>query len=198
MTVITLSRELGSRGDDIAFALSERLGVRIAGRDVINRAAKATGAPEIALAEIDELGLLGVRRSAATAEAYLAKVATIIYELAEAGNVLIVGRGGQVVLAGRPEVLHVRVIAPLEQRVSTVMAGCHISHDAAAARVEASDHARAALLRRSHQERWDDPLLYDLVLNMRYMTVSDGVETICSALKNRALKTVATGREAKV
>src|SRR5512139_3500296 len=116
MSVITLSRELGSRGDDIARAVAERLGLRVVGRELINRAARAAGAPEVALAEIDELGLLGVRPTRAAVQLYGQKVAEVIREMAAAGDVLIVGRGGQIVLAGEPDTLHVRVIAPREMR----------------------------------------------------------------------------------
>lgn len=179
MPIITLSREMGSRGDDIALAVAERLGLRLVGRELINRAAQQAGAPEVALAEIDELGLLGVKPTAAALRLYHEKVAAVIEDLAAAGNVLLVGRGGQMVLAGRSGVLHVRVIAPLAQRVATVQARCGISAAAAAARVEASDRVRAALLRRDYGVKWDDPALYDLVLNMAQLDVATAVDVIC-------------------
>ncbi len=112
MPVITLSREMGSRGDEIAQAVAGRLKLRVVGRELINRAAKEAGAPEIALAEIDELGLLGVKPGPASLRLYRQKVAEVIESLAAEGDVLLVGRGGQVVLADRPGVLHVRTTAP--------------------------------------------------------------------------------------
>ena len=126
MPVLTLSRELGSRGDDIAVAVAERLGLRLVGRELLNRAARQAGAPEVALAEIDELGLLGVKPTAKALRLYRETVEAIIHELAAAGNLLLVGRGGQVVLAGRPGVLHVRVSAPREQRAALVQARCGV------------------------------------------------------------------------
>lgn len=181
MPVITLSRELGSRGDDIALAVAERLRLRLVGREVINRAARAAGAPEVALAEIDELGLLGVKPSPAALRLYRQKVAQVIREFAAAGDVLIVGRGGQVVLADQPGTLHVHVIAPREMRVRLVMERCRVPLEVAEARVEASDRARAAYLRRHHGVRWDAPELYDLVLNMAHLSVDTAVDLICLA-----------------
>lgn len=181
MPIITLSRELGSRGDDIALAVAERLGLRLVGRELLNRAARQAGAPEVALAEIDELGLLGVKPSPAALRLYHEKVTAVIEEMAGAGNVLLVGRGSQMVLAGRPGVLHVRVIAPHAQRVATVQARCGISAAAAAARVDASDRARAGFLRRDYGVNWDDPALYDLVLNMAQMDVATAVDVVCLA-----------------
>lgn len=181
MPVITLSRELGSGGDEIAVAVAERLGLRLAGREVINRAARQAGVPEVALAEIDELGLLGVKPAAEALRLYRETVAQVINELADTGNLLLVGRGGQVVLADRPGVLHVRVIAPRAQRVACVQARCNLPAEIAAARVDASDRARADYLRRHHNVRADDPTLYDLVLNMARLSVPTAVDLICLA-----------------
>ena len=61
MAVITLSREMGSRGDDVARADGSAAGATAGRPRSYDRAAKEIGAPEIALAEIDELGLLGVK-----------------------------------------------------------------------------------------------------------------------------------------
>jgi cytidylate kinase len=181
MPVITLSRELGSRGDDVAMAAAERLGLRLVGRELINRAARAAGAPEVALAEIDELGLLGVKPSLTAVRLYSQKVAEVIRELAARGNLLVVGRGGQIVLADEPGVCHVRVIAPLPMRLQIIQERCHISPEAAMARIDASDKARAAYLRRAHGVRWDTAGLYDMVLNMAHLSVGDAAEVVCLA-----------------
>jgi cytidylate kinase len=181
MPVITLSREMGSRGDDVAVAAAARLGLRLVGRDLINRAAKQAGAPEVALAEIDELGLLGVRPSPAALRVYREKVAEVIREAATQGDALLVGRGGQVVLAGWPDVLRVRIIAPRAQRIAVVQQRCGVTAEVAAARIAASDRARAGYLRRHHGVKPDDPSLYDLVINMASLDVTTAVDLICLA-----------------
>jgi cytidylate kinase len=186
MPVITLSRELGSRGDYVAMAAAERLGLRLAGRELINRAARAAGAPEMALAEIDELGLLGVKPSPAAVRLYTQKVAEVIRDLAARGDLLVVGRGGQVVLADEPGVLHVRVIAPRPMRLQLIQERCNVSPDAAAARLDASDKARAVYLRRAHGVRWDAAGLYDIVLNMAHLSVEDAAEVVCMAATRAA------------
>lgn len=189
MPIITLSRELGSRGDDVAVAVAERLGLRLVGREIINRAAQSAGAGEVALADIDELGLLGVKPSAAAIERYREKITEVIEEQAAQGDVLLVGRGGRVVLRGRPGVLHVRIVAPPDRRIATVSSRCNVSSDAAAARIEASDRARAAFLRRTFGARWDDPALFDLVLNMAQLGVQTAADILCAgalAVANQA------------
>lgn len=184
MPVITLSRELGSHGDEVAVAVAQRLALRLVDREVINRAARAAGAPEVALAEIDELGLLGVKPTPAAMRLYREKIAEVMDELAGAGNVLLVGRGSQAALAGRAEVLHVRIIAPKELRVRHVAERSSISLEAAAARVDASDRARARFLKQHYGVRWDAPELYDLVLNTAHITSPMAADLICLASRS--------------
>jgi cytidylate kinase len=181
MTVITLSREMGSRGDDVAKALAERLGLRLVGREMINQAAQDAGAGEVALAELDELGLLGVKPSAASQKRYREKIVEIIEAQAAAGNVLLVGRGAQIVLGHSPGVLHVRIAAPRDLRCKVVQERCKVSAEAADARISASDAARAGYHKRHFGVRWDDPSLYDLILNLARLTVPTAVAIISAA-----------------
>jgi len=181
MPVITLSREMGSHGDTIALAVAERLKLKLAGRELINRAAREAGAPEVALAEIDELGLLGVKPGPAALQLYREKVTEAILMLARQGNVLLVGRSGQIVLADWPDVLRVRVLAPRETRIRLVQERCHVTPEIAAARIDASDKARADFLKRHYGVYWEDPQLYDLVLNMVHLDVLTAVDLICLA-----------------
>ncbi|MCU0501225.1 MAG: cytidylate kinase-like family protein [Anaerolineae bacterium] len=186
MPIITLSRELGSRGDDIAVAVAERLKLRLVGRDLLNQAARQAGVPEVALAEIDELGLLGVKPGREALQRYQLTVEEVMRGLADAGNVMLIGRGSQIVLAGCAGVLHVRIIAPRAERARCVQERCHVSAEAAAARIDASDRARASYLRRSYDARWDDPMLYALILNMAHLTVERAVELLCVAAHQAA------------
>lgn len=181
MTVITLSRELGSRGDDVAVAVAQRLGLRLVGRELINRAAADAGAGEVALAELDEMGLLGVKPSAESLKRYREKVIEIIKAHADEGNVLLVGRGGQVALAGRRDVVHVRVTAPVSVRCAVVQERCRVSPEVAAARVQASDAARAGYHRRHFGARWDDGFLYDIIINMARLSTAAAVDIVCAA-----------------
>src|SRR5512142_1680433 len=108
MGVITISRQLGSLGRDVAVIAAQRLGYSLAWRDIINAAARRAGAPEAALSMIDELGLLGDCATPKMRREYRRAVGQVMTELAAAGNAVIVGRAGQVILRDHPGVLHVR------------------------------------------------------------------------------------------
>ncbi|MBN1248993.1 MAG: cytidylate kinase-like family protein, partial [Anaerolineae bacterium] len=159
MAAITISRELGSLGSQIARSLADHLGYRMVWREVINEAACRARAPEVALAVIDELGLFGVRPSAKARHAYLQGVQQILTELANAGEVVILGRAGQVILRDCPDVLHVRIIAPTARRVERLVERQHISASAARAQIEKSDATRYTYLKRNYHVDWDDPEL---------------------------------------
>lgn len=184
MKAITISRQLGSLGDEVAQAAAGRLGFRVVSRDVINQAAQRAGTPEMALATIDDLGLLGLKPSRQARLAYQAAVKDVIAELAAAGSVVIVGRAGQVILRDWPDVLHVKVIAPLHLRAARLAEDQHIPVQAALSQVQASDSARRSYLRRVYSVRWDDPELYDLIINTARLQAEQAACLICQALKN--------------
>ncbi len=189
MAAITISRQMGTQGFEIAQAVGQRLGFHVVGRELINQAAIECGAPEIALATIDELGLLGIRPSNQAQQAYIEAVRGIVEQWADRGQVVIVGRAGQVILRGRSAVLHVRIYAPFEWRCHRIAELQGISLVSAGAQVEASDRARRRYLHRYYQARWDDPDLYHLNINNQAIASEACAEIICCALAT-LLKTI--------
>src|SRR5512143_2128601 len=98
MAIVTISRQLGSLGSEVARLVAERLGYRLVWRELINQAARRSGAPEAALAAIDDLGLLDICPSPQACQAYRDALKQVIEELALEGNCVILGRAGQVLL----------------------------------------------------------------------------------------------------
>lgn len=231
MTVITLSRQLGSHGDEIAARVARTLGLRLIDADTINQAAQRAGVPQVALAELEHEGEHGLVNQvlkalhimpglpstpafagppadeadiaaqalpglaipftglfsptapplSASLDAYVRMVGLVIRGLAREGNVLIVGRGGQVLLRKNPNVLHVQVVAPLASRIQVIMAREGLNKRDAQNRVRASDRARTDYLRRYHNVDWLDPLLYHLVINTGRIPIDTAVELILAA-----------------
>ena len=182
MAVITVSRQLGSLGGDIANAVAQRLGYRLAWRGLINQAARQARAPEMALEMLDELGLLGLKPSLSAQKAYLDAIRELIEELARNDNVLIVGRGGQAVLHGWPNTLHIRIIAPLDVRVERLVGRQEVSAEAALAQIRASDRRRKRFVERAYHVDWADPALYDLVINTASLDIAASAGLICQAV----------------
>jgi len=182
MAVITISRQYGSLGNVVIDLVAQRLGYRVAMRELINQAALRAGAPAVALAVIDELHLLGVTPTPDEYQAYIQAVQGVIEEMAAGGNVILAGRGGQGVLRGRPGVLHVKMVAPLEVRAARLAERHGISLPAARAQARASDRSRRAYLRRFYDLDWNDPLLYDLVINTARLSAEAACDLVCRAV----------------
>jgi cytidylate kinase len=108
-------------------------------------------------------------------------VEQIVRHLADIGGVLIVGNGVQMILAHRPDVLHVSVIAPLDQRIATIQQREGISTGEARRKVTANDRSCAEYLRRFYKAHWDDPLLYQLVLNTGQLSSEAAAAAITAA-----------------
>jgi hypothetical protein len=106
-----------------------------------------------------------------------------IVKLATVGNVILIGRGSHIISRHMPHVLHVRIIAPFEQRVERAAELLGISTHEAAHRVKHDDHAREAFVKSHFDESLDNPQAYHLTLNTGKMNPSAAASVIHSALK---------------
>jgi len=221
MVTITVSRESGSGGAEVARVVAERLGANYVDRELIEMGFKAAGLPLPAPAPTAQPKLpekeapgLGRRIAAAIAgtfagglqpwprplperprrvgeedsylrdalpsdSAYVAAMRTVFEQLLQEGhNLVVIGRGGQCLLAGRPHTVHVHICAPLATRVQRVMAEEGLSAEAAAELVYTQDRERANYIRRYYNVDWLQPSLYHLTLNTGWLSRDQAVELI--------------------
>ena len=88
--------------------------------DLLNAAAQRAGAPELALEVLDVLGLLQTHPTAHARQAFQLALHELMVEMADQGQVILIGRAGCVLLRERPDVFHVRLVAPMDQRVERI------------------------------------------------------------------------------
>jgi hypothetical protein len=196
MAIVTLSREFGSEGDAIGQAVAHRLHAPYLDQEIMWRLASrlgltdpaptaAPGQPALRREVLPRLVLHEPVALPPSANGHAAAsqplVRAVIEELAASGNAVIVGRGGQVILRGRPDVLHVHIGAPLALRVERVMRARGISRVLAEAQVLESDRARAAYLRATYDVDWHAPELYDLMLTGGRLPRMAAVDAIMAA-----------------
>lgn len=185
MAVITISRQMGSLGCDIANIVASKLGYQLVWRELINKAAQMAGAPEMALAAIDELGLFGITPSPQMCLAYRQAVNQVVVSLADHGNVIIVGRAGQVILADREDTMHIRLIASIPKRAERIAEKHNVSMEGALAQIQASDEYRSKYLRRCYKINWNNPDLYHLIINTGSFTLQQAAQLITQAIITR-------------
>lgn len=221
MAAITISRQYGSGADTIARRVGELVGYRYFDKQLMVEAAAESGLSEHEIVDFHEHSykvrdwlerllspgprvvaevvkrqrswtgreLLSVERL--DEDRCIALVQGLIQAAYEKGNVIIMGRGGQALLQDQPDVLHVRIEAPLAQRVMRIQEQESLSLSAAEALALERDRAAAAYLKHFYNIRWDDPLLYHLVLNTGKWPLETAAQLIADALK--ALLALAPG-----
>ncbi len=184
ISTVTISRQMGSQGYEVAHAVAKALDFKLIWRELINQAALRAGTPEVALATIDEFGLLGLTPSPKDSKVYLKALRKVMVELSKQGKFVIVGRAGQVILQNHPDVIHIRIIASERVRAERIAVIHDISTENALAQIQTSDNHRRKFLKQFYHVDWDDPGLYDLVINTDRFTIDVAAKLIISALSD--------------
>ena len=126
----------------------------------------ASGVPLLLGRTYEEAAATAFTRSEQVSDAqYFALLESVIKDLAAAGHVVIVGRGGQFILRDYPGVLRARVIAPLEVRVDRLVLSDGFDPHEAERRLRQSDQSQGAFFRKFFRTDVQDAMLYDIVLN---------------------------------
>jgi CMP/dCMP kinase len=115
--------------------------------------------------------------------AFIEATTSILKGLYQAGNVVIIGRGANVILAEYPGVIHVGMLTPLEVRVATIMEREYLTREEAETYVEAVEQARVKFFRKFFKVNPNDPNLYHLMLNLGQMPLKTAAEVIAHAAK---------------
>ncbi len=170
-SVYTISRQYGSGGTQFAKKLAELCGYTLIWREIINKAAINIGYPEMALAVIDELGLLGICPDDETCNQYRDSISQVIISEAKKGKVVILGRASHIILKDFPDCLRIRIVASQDTRVGNIQTSKKISEKAAVAQLEESDRNREHFVKKFYNLDWNDPTLYDLTINSDHKDV---------------------------
>jgi CMP/dCMP kinase len=108
-----------------------------------------------------------------------------IRKLAQAGNLVLVGWGVNVITRNLPNVLHVRLVGSVERRIARIEARLRLTRKEALAYVEQSDRGRARYVKRHFQQQVSDVLLYDLTSNTDHWEDWEVVHLIGDVLLTR-------------
>jgi len=180
MPVITISRQLGSWGTQIAQLLCKELDCQCLDKESLEEVFGEYGIPKENLERFDEKkpGFWDLFKTDKARYLHFTKEA--IFKFARRGSGIILGRGGQVLLADLRGVLHVRVIAPLEVRKERLMKRYNCDERHAEKIIQDSDYERAGFHKFFFGESWENLNLYDLVIN----TGSFSAETAAQLIKD--------------
>ena len=165
--VLTLSRELGAGDADLVPALADRLKLQVYDRELLEQEAAGLGVPATELEKIDEqpASIFQRFRPGSIYQRYFAALEQIMRELADRGDMILVGRGGNCFLRDDPRAFHVRFIATMLVRLRRVMEDRRIGEGVARKLVEESDAQRRSFYESYFGIEWSNPLEYHVTVN---------------------------------
>ena len=106
---------------------------------------------------------------------------TVIREIAQSGNVVIAGRGANIILRDQPGVLHVGLVSSLEARIKRIMEREELTREEADHFVAENDRARQAYFRRFFRVDAQDPRHYHMVLNTDWLKIPCATDVAIAA-----------------
>lgn len=104
-----------------------------------------------------------------------------ILKLAQAGGVVLIGRGAHIICANLPHAFHVRLVAPLDFRVQHIAEYFKLTKRESAQYVEKMDRARKRYIRRYFGADVEDPHYYHLVINIGRLGYKEAANLIVDA-----------------
>ncbi len=114
-------------------------------------------------------------------QAFIEATTSVVRDLARAGDVVIIGRGANMILAGVPGVMHVGLVAPMEVRVETAIQREHFTREEAQRYVEELEQGRVTFFRKFFKVNPFDPSLYHIMLNMGEVQPETAAEIVANA-----------------
>jgi cytidylate kinase len=125
-------------------------------------------------------------------ETLVRQTSETILRLAELGNVIILGRGANIITARLPWALHVRLIGSVQRCVAHMQTFDKLNEKDALARIEREDGGRRRYLKRYFGKDIDDPLQYHLVINTDWVTLRQAAAMVGDLALNRSAAGSAT------
>ena len=198
MAVVTISRQFGAGGLTLGKQLADKLGYTFYDDQILQLISeKAKVSPNWVKSIEREAGgklhqkvsnlmpkgiidrILNNEQGYLDETVYIDLLRQVITQLADQGNAVILGRGGQYLLKDKQAVFHLLLIAEKGYRVRFVEAKYKLSRTSAAQVVNAEDNRRKNLYRKFEKRDYDDPCHYHLTLNMSKLTLDQAIRMVC-------------------
>lgn len=185
MSVITISRGTFTGGKWLAECVAGHLGYRCVDREVVVERAAARGVSQEELREALDKPPSFLDRLKHKRYVYLTLVQAALADEVREGGVVYHGHCGHLLLKGGSPVLRVRVIAPLEFRISMAQERLKLDRRDAIEHIRRADSDRKKWTRYLYGVDWCDPSLYDLVINLEFIDIERACGIITSTVMHQ-------------
>ncbi|MFB3926493.1 MAG: AAA family ATPase [Syntrophales bacterium] len=190
--VVTISRQPGAGGSEMARCLAGEFGMDLMGSQIIQKVAESSNMSTKVVATLDEKAVSRIdsminsmfENRHLSPDVYFRHLTRVIATIGEHGNAIIVGRGANFILP-REKTLRVRVIAPLKYRVRHFMDTRGLSHAEAVKYVEKRDFDRQGFIKKYFKVDPADPGHYDIVVNTESIGIQGATQVVSGAIRHR-------------
>jgi cytidylate kinase len=189
---ISVSKQWGSGGDEVARRIADELGWQPFDREILSDIARNTKMMQTVLSRLDEHAIGGfndymtqlLMPHALGQITYLQAMTRVIWGLARQGRAVILGRGANWIL--NPEYgLRLRVVASLEERVARVADKEGLSIADSEKQVRGHDAEQIAFIRQVFDRDINDPLGYDVMLNLGSLDIDQATQIAIAAMRHK-------------
>ena len=192
MAVITISRQSGSLGDELASYLSEKLGC-----EIISREHALTyffdDQPEEIIEKLNESAKFFLTPVPGSKTTYKDILISRIREIADNNdNVIIKGLGGCVILKDDPDTVSVRVYAHENTRAARISRQFNISMEDALSTIAIGDRKHKRFVSNLFDVDLNSPELYDLSINTDRISVEEAAASVLSLCEKHDRRTMIT------
>lgn len=183
MAIISISRQVAAKGDEISELLAKKLNYTfITRKDIENRIVEL-GFPAEKMPKYDERKPGFFASLAKDRDEYLNFVQYAILEAAAKKNVVIIGRGAFYTMKNVPNNISIRLVAPEEVRIQRLQEEFGWNEKQALQRIQESDTNRQGYHSSFYNVDINDSENYHLVLNTGYLPIEDCAELIATYVK---------------
>jgi len=183
MAIITLSRQVAARGDEIGLELAKKLNYKFITRKEIEQKLIDLGFPESKLSKYDERKPGFFASLVKDRDEYLNYVQCAVLESVVDGNAVIIGRGAFAILQSVPNVISIRLVAEQKTRLERLQKEFDWTEKQALQRIQESDTNRAGYHSNFFNVDNTDSTLYHAVLNTGYLSDSAAADIIANIVK---------------
>jgi len=207
MAVITISRQFGAGGKSLGEMLADSLGYTLIDEVLIEYAAQRAEVSTDWMRYLEKeaggsilryiSGFAPIRKSYLyktiidkqgfiDGHHYVELLDDIIRQIAAEDNVVIIGRGGQYILQSHPDTVHLLLVANQADRIDFLRRKYELDPLQAKHIIARQDKIRSNLFRYFGKEDYDNPLLYNLVLNMSRIGMDEALHLVHALLQKRS------------
>jgi len=189
MAIITISRGSHSRGKEVAEKLAKKLGYECISREVVLEASEEFNIPEVMLLQAIHNAPSVFGRFIYGKERYLAFIEAALLKQFRKNNIVYHGFAGHFFVKNVPHAIKVRILADMEQRIRAVMEKDGSTRKEAIKFLERLDEERVKWSQYFYGMDTRDPLLYDLIINIKKLSTDNAVDIIESTIGLDTFKT---------